>query len=222
MRGVIVAVAALLLACGPLKVLPAAEGGPPPKTPTAPPRAPTKGETVLAHEPVPFGEKMILPPEPEPPPDAGGLRELGVTTAETSRPDAPSVPQAGDLVALAPPAPPGEGASPAERGAYLYARHCATCHGTAADGDGPSASALLYPPADLTRIAERRGGVFVASDIAAHLDGRVAHPSHGPADAPLWGAALEGPGLAELLEHLEKVQIPEPDSEAAKAPPAGS
>lgn len=215
-----IAAAALVLACGPVKVLPPAEVTAPRKRPTAPPLAPAKGQTVLAHEPVPYGEKLLEAPKPEAPADDGGLRELGVTSAETNRPDAPPVPEQRDLVALAPPSPPTADAPPLVHGAYRYALHCATCHGAAGKGDGPSAAGLLYPPSDLTRIAERRGGLFVASDVAAHVDGRVAHPSHGPADAPLWGDALRAEAeTANLVRFLESLQIeippPPPNEDVA-------
>jgi putative copper export protein/mono/diheme cytochrome c family protein len=36
------------------------------------------------------------------------------------------------------------------RGARLYPRNCASCHGPAGRGDGPAAAALKVPPADLT------------------------------------------------------------------------
>ena len=63
-------------------------------------------------------------------------------------------------------------------GALYYAQYCATCHGTGGRGDGPSAPALRTPPADLTRIAARRGGAFPEGDIARWIDGRFPLPAH--------------------------------------------
>lgn len=37
------------------------------------------------------------------------------------------------------------------KGAHLYAKKCATCHGTLGDGNGPSAAFLNSKPADFTR-----------------------------------------------------------------------
>ncbi|MEX0310567.1 MAG: cytochrome c, partial [Tateyamaria sp.] len=36
-------------------------------------------------------------------------------------------------------------------GATLYHRHCATCHGTEARGDGPMRPALLLQPSNLRK-----------------------------------------------------------------------
>lgn len=52
----------------------------------------------------------------------------------------------------------GEAERFARRGAGVFARDCAGCHGTAGRGDGPAAVALTPPPRDLTlaRFSERR------------------------------------------------------------------
>jgi mono/diheme cytochrome c family protein len=39
-----------------------------------------------------------------------------------------------------------------QSGAALFARHCATCHGATARGDGPDAPLFATPPANLTRV----------------------------------------------------------------------
>jgi mono/diheme cytochrome c family protein len=36
------------------------------------------------------------------------------------------------------------------RGKELFAEHCATCHGASGDGNGPTASQLVHPPANFT------------------------------------------------------------------------
>jgi mono/diheme cytochrome c family protein len=46
-------------------------------------------------------------------------------------------------------------------GHHYFVRYCSACHGVEGRGDGPAASALRTPPADLTRIAQRRGGISV-------------------------------------------------------------
>jgi len=68
-----------------------------------------------------------------------------------------------------------------------FVEHCAPCHGLAGKGNGPVASSLDKPPADLTGIAERRGGTFPAGDIGAFIDGRTEVPAHGTREMPVWG-----------------------------------
>ena len=69
-------------------------------------------------------------------------------------------------------------AQDAARGAALFDRHCAVCHGTGLRGDGPMAEVLAVPPPDLTRIAERYDG-FPRVGIAWKIDGRDPLVSHG-------------------------------------------
>jgi len=216
---VLLALGALALAaCGELRVLPAADPMAGTKKSTPPPLRDRPGVTVLAHEPVPLDEPLLPELLPPPLPERSVVGGRTVTEAErrasdrdTQRPDAAAVPRPADLVALPAPEAPAADASPLERGRYLYGLHCATCHGVAGRGDGPSGQALLYPPSDLTRVAERRGGVFVAAEIAAHVDGEIPHPSHGSADQPIWGPGLplgDAGELDALLRFLETLQVP--------------
>jgi mono/diheme cytochrome c family protein len=105
-------------------------------------------------------------------------------------------------------------------GAELFATYCASCHGLDARGDGPAAPALREPPADLTRIAARSGGVFPESSTARLIDGRFDLPAHGSREMPIWGARLADrvPGLAtrdevvrgriaSLVEYLKSQQV---------------
>ena len=107
-----------------------------------------------------------------------------------------------------------------EVGAELFATYCASCHGVDARGDGPAASALRTPPADLTRIAARSGGVFPESSAARLIDGRFDLPAHGSREMPIWGARLADqiPGMAtggevargqitSLVEYLKSLQV---------------
>ena len=110
---------------------------------------------------------------------------------------------------------------PADLGAQLFARYCASCHGTTGVGDGPVARALSRPPADLTRIAARRGGAFPDGEIAQWIDGRFDVPAHGTREMPIWGRQLADP-IAEdasgeevargridlLVEYLKTIQAP--------------
>ena len=72
-------------------------------------------------------------------------------------------------------------------GQRYFVRYCSACHGAEGRGDGPAASALQSPPADLTRIAQRRGGHFPVAEITAYIDGRIGVPAHGRRDMPVWG-----------------------------------
>jgi mono/diheme cytochrome c family protein len=76
-------------------------------------------------------------------------------------------------------------------GAAMYQRYCASCHGSAGKGDGPVASSLQRPPADLTRIAKRAGGRFDEAVLLAIIDGRRQVATHGPREMPVWGAVFD-------------------------------
>jgi mono/diheme cytochrome c family protein len=106
-----------------------------------------------------------------------------------------------------------------EIGAEAYPRYCGSCHGVRGEGDGPTASALRTRPADLTRIAARRGGVFPAGEIARFIDGRFTLPAHGSREMPVWGErfgeAIPEASVAEeitrgkiatLVEYLKSIQ----------------
>jgi mono/diheme cytochrome c family protein len=129
---------------------------------------------------------------------------------------------AGACAASAGDAAPELAADPmlAEMGEPLYARSCAACHGADGTGDGPVALSLRVPPADLTRIAARRGGEFPAGEIARFVDGRFDVPAHGTREMPVWGDELANDvpesGLAEeikrgkiaaLVEYLKTIQV---------------
>ncbi|MDJ0852741.1 MAG: c-type cytochrome [Myxococcota bacterium] len=106
----------------------------------------------------------------------------------------------------------------ADMGSELYAQYCASCHGSAGAGDGPAAGALKNRPADLTRIAERRGG-FDDGEVARFIDGRFSPEAHGTREMPVWGARfgerVPEAGLSEeitrgrilvLVEYLKSIQ----------------
>lgn len=106
----------------------------------------------------------------------------------------------------------------AELGADAFRTYCASCHGVSARGDGPVASALTVPPADLRRIAQRRGGAFPDGEIARKIDGRFDIAAHGSRDMPVWGrvftADVPDPSaesiargkMAVLVEYLKSIQ----------------
>ncbi len=78
-------------------------------------------------------------------------------------------------------------------------------------------------PADLRRIAARRGGVFPEEEVAAYIDGRRDLAAHGTREMPVWGHVLseklrrhespEDAVAAEiqlLVAHLRSLQLPDP------------
>ena len=107
----------------------------------------------------------------------------------------------------------------ADLGAPLFQRHCASCHGNSARGNGPAAEILRTRPADLTKIAARRGGKFPTGEIARHIDGRFEVPAHGSREMPVWGyrfgadvpeselgEAIARGKIAALIEYLMTIQ----------------
>ncbi len=73
-------------------------------------------------------------------------------------------------------------------GPALYRAYCAVCHGSDATGNGPMAPALRVPPPDLTRIAERNGGLFPMARVERIIAGEEPLASgHGTREMPLWG-----------------------------------
>jgi mono/diheme cytochrome c family protein len=72
-------------------------------------------------------------------------------------------------------------------GAELFERFCASCHGSAARGDGPVAQSLNTMVPDLTTISARYGE-FPATLIRDVIDGRgIDMRAHGTRTMPVWG-----------------------------------
>jgi mono/diheme cytochrome c family protein len=108
----------------------------------------------------------------------------------------------------------------AERGSELFVRYCASCHGENGKGGGTAAGELESVPADLTRIAARRRGVFPDAEIARFIDGRFEVSAHGTREMPVWGERLgqripeAGPSeeivrgrILVLVEYLKSIQM---------------
>ncbi len=107
----------------------------------------------------------------------------------------------------------------ADLGEPVFLRRCGACHGESGRGDGPAAGALRVAPADLTRIAARRGGSFPEGEIARLIDGRFTVQAHGTREMPIWGERLgeqiPDAGVSEevvrgqisvLVEYLKSIQ----------------
>ena len=102
-------------------------------------------------------------------------------------------------------------------GGELFRTYCASCHGTAARGDGPLASAMTRKPADLTEIAQRNGGLYPSELVFRTIDGKNPVRGHGGPDMPVWGDAFarsrDGSDpekvrsmIQSLVDFLESVQ----------------
>jgi mono/diheme cytochrome c family protein len=107
-----------------------------------------------------------------------------------------------------------------------FDRYCASCHGSDGTGNGPVARALQTRPADLTTLAQRRGGTFPLADVRAFIEGTGRQlTAHGTNEMPVWGTtfrALEqsdgrvGVRLDNLVAYVELLQR----RTSATAPPA--
>jgi mono/diheme cytochrome c family protein len=108
----------------------------------------------------------------------------------------------------------------ADMGWEYFQQYCAACHGEDGRGRGPAAGALKTPPADLTRIAARRGGSFPDGEVARFIDGRFAMAAHGTREMPVWGERfgerIPEAGVGEevtrgrilvLVEYLKSIQL---------------
>lgn len=74
-------------------------------------------------------------------------------------------------------------------GQEMFKTYCATCHGPGGKGDGPAATALKKPPADLTQLARKHDGKFPDAYVASKLR-NVEQPVHGSKEMPVWGPLL--------------------------------
>ena len=112
-------------------------------------------------------------------------------------------------------------------GEPYFASYCASCHGASGEGDGSAAGKLASPPADLTRIAARRGGSFPDGEIAKRIDGRFDASEHGARAMPVWGRhfaenvpeagvgeSLARGKIAVLVEYLKAIQTQPPADNA--------
>ena len=110
-------------------------------------------------------------------------------------------------------------------GRALFVENCAACHGIDGNGDGPEAVGLATRPADLTRIAARRDGVWPMLEVMAIVDGYtgLTNPRE---NMPVIEGIVEGPmvdfdtgnglttpvpaRLVAVVEYLESIQSPRP------------
>jgi mono/diheme cytochrome c family protein len=105
--------------------------------------------------------------------------------------------------------------SPAS-GKEMFEQYCAVCHGRDAKGNGPAASDLKTPPADLTTLTKRNGGKFPSDKVSTVLRFGVPTKAHGTSDMPTWGPLFRRVSgsdeaqvdmrISNLLHYLETLQ----------------
>jgi mono/diheme cytochrome c family protein len=100
-------------------------------------------------------------------------------------------------------------------GRDIFHAYCATCHADSGRGDGPIASVLDTPVADLTTIARRNGGIFPGERIRATIAGEQSVKAHGTREMPVWGPIFresekkQEPGklrLQNVTNYVESLQ----------------
>ena len=68
-----------------------------------------------------------------------------------------------------------------------FQQRCAVCHGTEGKGDGPYSFALVFKPADLTKLLIANEGHFPFIETYLTIDGRDMNKFHGTRLMPIWG-----------------------------------
>ena len=83
------------------------------------------------------------------------------------------------------------GASAADPpGKAVFEQYCASCHGMAADGNGPVAAELKVAPSDLRKLGKEFGTPLAKPKLLEVIDGRNMVRAHGTATMPVWGDQL--------------------------------
>ena len=100
-------------------------------------------------------------------------------------------------------------------GSEMFHSYCAPCHGAGGKGNGPAATSLKNPPANLTQLAKKNGGRFPADHVTTVLRNGVSG-AHGSSDMPIWGPlfsqvsghddALVQMRISNLVRYLETIQ----------------
>lgn len=89
-------------------------------------------------------------------------------------------------------------------GRDLYMSYCVSCHGWTGKGDGPAGLALKSPPADLTQLSARNGGVFPDAQVKKYIQGEQPIQAHGSRKMPVWGKVFrrESTGSEARMQYL--------------------
>lgn len=103
-------------------------------------------------------------------------------------------------LAMAQEATPGVKKSTVQRtnpgsGVEMFNTYCAVCHGKDAKGDGPLATELKIPPANLTMLAKNHDGKYPTDYVTqVIMTGPRDAKSHGSKDMPVWGSVFKSLG----------------------------
>jgi len=113
-------------------------------------------------------------------------------------------------------------------GSVSFDLYCASCHGRTGKGDGPTAAALRTPPADLTSLARRNGGIYPRERVLEFVEGSARTTGHGSSEMPVWGPTLRALDasdarvtvrLSNLVAFVESIQsIPPPAAPGTAKP----
>jgi mono/diheme cytochrome c family protein len=95
--------------------------------------------------------------------------------------------------------------TPSNSGKEMFNSYCAVCHGKDGKGDGPAASAMKTPPADLALLAQKNGGKYPAAHVAAVIKGQATTPSHGSQEMPVWGPLFSSISQGHEGQILQRV-----------------
>ena len=102
-------------------------------------------------------------------------------------------------------------------GGDVFRTYCVVCHGASGKGDGPLASGLRKPPADLTLFTKNNQGTYPKELVAKIIDGREPVKGHGGGDMPVWGDAFSRSQenadpesvkqkIQSLVDYIESIQ----------------
>jgi mono/diheme cytochrome c family protein len=92
-------------------------------------------------------------------------------------------------------------------GVDLFREYCAVCHGVAAKGDGPAASALKKQPTDLTQLSRKNGGKFPTLAVQTSIKGSSKIVEHGTVEMPMWGSVLSQNGQQKDLGDMRQMAL---------------
>lgn len=81
-----------------------------------------------------------------------------------------------------------------------FIHSCASCHGVAAQGNGPLAEYMTVTVPDLTRIAAENDGEFPMLQVIQIIDGRTGVRAHG-SQMPVWGMRYQVEATPETGEY---------------------
>jgi mono/diheme cytochrome c family protein len=106
--------------------------------------------------------------------------------------------------------------TPSNSGKEMFNSYCAVCHGTNGKGEGPAASAMKTPPADLTTLTQKNSGKYPSAHVAAVIRGQATTPAHGSQDMPVWGPLFSSISqgheaqvqqrVANLVQYIDTLQ----------------